>query len=43
LLDFGAARYYPKSFVDQYIEIVKGAALGDRKSVLEISLDTNQR
>ena len=37
LLDFGAARYYPKTFVDQYIEIVKGAAAGDRISVLDIS------
>ena len=37
LLDFGAARYYSKSFVDQYIEIVKGASIGDRKTVLEIS------
>uniref|UniRef100_H2ZDI2 ABC1 atypical kinase-like domain-containing protein n=1 Tax=Ciona savignyi TaxID=51511 RepID=H2ZDI2_CIOSA len=37
LLDFGASRSYSKEFVDDYIEVVKGAADGDRELVLEKS------
>ncbi|XP_076817512.1 atypical kinase COQ8B, mitochondrial-like [Clavelina lepadiformis] len=38
LLDFGASRYYSKEFVDEYIEVVKGASVGDREKVLEQSI-----
>ncbi|XP_054759044.2 atypical kinase COQ8B, mitochondrial-like [Lytechinus pictus] len=34
LLDFGASRYYDKSFVDTYIKVIHGAACGDREEVL---------
>lgn len=34
LLDFGASREYSKEFVDQYIRVIKAAALGDRDGVL---------
>ncbi|XP_030854219.1 atypical kinase COQ8B, mitochondrial [Strongylocentrotus purpuratus] len=34
LLDFGASRYYDKSFVDTYIKVIHGAASGDREEVL---------
>ncbi|XP_002126787.2 atypical kinase COQ8B, mitochondrial [Ciona intestinalis] len=37
LLDFGASRSYSKQFVDEYIDVVKGAADGDRELVLEKS------
>lgn len=37
LLDFGATRDYKKEFMDKYIEVIKGAADGDRKKVLELS------
>ena len=37
LLDFGASREFPKSFVDKYIRIIEGAAEGDGKKVLEYS------
>ncbi|KAK3914835.1 Atypical kinase COQ8B, mitochondrial [Frankliniella fusca] len=37
LLDFGATRDYTKEFMDKYIEVIKGAADGDRKKVLELS------
>lgn len=37
LLDFGASREFPKSFVDQYIQVIRAAAEGDRKNILEYS------
>jgi aarF domain-containing kinase len=37
LLDFGASRPYSKTFIDMYIEIIRGAADGDRDKILEIS------
>jgi len=39
LLDFGASRAYSKNFTDMYIEILKGAADGDRDRVLQVSRD----
>lgn len=40
LLDFGASREYPKSFVDKYIKIIHAAAMGDRQGVIEHSKAT---
>ncbi|XP_030027781.1 atypical kinase COQ8B, mitochondrial [Manduca sexta] len=37
LLDFGATREYSKEFMDQYIEIVKAASVGDRGAILRMS------
>ncbi|XP_034232746.1 atypical kinase COQ8B, mitochondrial [Thrips palmi] len=37
LLDFGATREYEKEFMDKYIEVIKGAADGDREKVLTLS------
>jgi aarF domain-containing kinase len=37
LLDFGAARSYPKPFVDAYLRLVKACADRDRASILEYS------
>lgn len=39
LLDFGASREYGKEFTDDYIEVVKAAADGDRAKVLQKSRD----
>ncbi|XP_060799229.1 atypical kinase COQ8B, mitochondrial isoform X1 [Neoarius graeffei] len=39
LLDFGACREYPKSFTDDYIEVVHAASVGDRAKVLQKSKD----
>lgn len=39
LLDFGATRVYSKEFMDQYIQIIKAASVGDRTTVLKISKD----
>ncbi|GFG30006.1 hypothetical protein Cfor_00598 [Coptotermes formosanus] len=39
LLDFGASRAYSKTFTDMYIEIIRGAADGDRDRVLQVSRD----
>ncbi|XP_038267726.1 atypical kinase COQ8A, mitochondrial-like [Dermochelys coriacea] len=38
LLDFGATRSFDKAFTDQYIEIIKAAAEGDRDGVLQGSI-----
>ncbi|XP_067400037.1 atypical kinase COQ8A, mitochondrial-like isoform X2 [Emydura macquarii macquarii] len=38
LLDFGASRSFDKAFTDQYIEIIKAAAEGDRAGVLQGSI-----
>uniref|UniRef100_A0A8C8SSR3 Atypical kinase COQ8A, mitochondrial n=1 Tax=Pelusios castaneus TaxID=367368 RepID=A0A8C8SSR3_9SAUR len=38
LLDFGATRSFDKAFTDQYIEIIKAAAEGDRAGVLQGSI-----
>ncbi|XP_031559733.1 atypical kinase COQ8B, mitochondrial-like [Actinia tenebrosa] len=38
LLDFGACREYSKKFVDKYIKIIKGGALGDHKMVIDNSI-----
>lgn len=37
LLDFGATRAYDKPFMDKYIQVIKAAADGDRKTVLLLS------
>ena len=37
MIDFGATREYSKQFVDKYIRIIRGAADGDRESVLKWS------
>ncbi|KAM9323985.1 atypical kinase COQ8B, mitochondrial [Gastrophryne carolinensis] len=37
LLDFGASRGFGENFTDDYIEVVKGAAEGDRAKVLQKS------
>ncbi|XP_038073239.1 atypical kinase COQ8B, mitochondrial-like [Patiria miniata] len=37
LIDFGASREFPKSFVDDYIKVIKGASSGSRDDVLEYS------
>ncbi|KAL6525849.1 hypothetical protein OROMI_030244 [Orobanche minor] len=37
LIDFGAARDYPKHFVDDYLRMVVGCANGDREAVIEMS------
>ncbi|XP_059574750.1 atypical kinase COQ8B, mitochondrial isoform X3 [Alligator mississippiensis] len=39
LLDFGASRTFSKGFTDDYIEVVKAAADGDRAKVLQKSKD----
>lgn len=33
LLDFGASRGYSKTFIDAYIEVIHGAAIGNREKV----------
>ncbi|XP_044492306.1 protein ABC transporter 1, mitochondrial-like isoform X2 [Mangifera indica] len=37
LIDFGAAREYPESFVDNYLRMVLACANGNRDSVIEMS------
>ncbi|KAL0903236.1 hypothetical protein M5K25_027597 [Dendrobium thyrsiflorum] len=37
LIDFGAAREYPRSFVDDYLRMVMACANGDRTAVIEMS------
>ncbi|KAL9659713.1 hypothetical protein QQ045_024522 [Rhodiola kirilowii] len=37
LIDFGAAREYPKRFVDDYLKMVLACASGDRACVIEMS------
>ncbi|XP_055342890.1 atypical kinase COQ8B, mitochondrial-like [Paramacrobiotus metropolitanus] len=37
LLDFGAARTFEKEFIDVYIEVIRGATVGDRDLVLKNS------
>lgn len=39
LLDFGAARTYPASFVDDYLDVVAAAARQDREAVISKSID----
>jgi aarF domain-containing kinase len=39
LLDFGASRSYSKTFIDMYIQLIRGAADGDRNKVLQVSRD----
>ncbi|XP_040016519.2 atypical kinase COQ8A, mitochondrial [Gasterosteus aculeatus] len=39
LLDFGATRGFDLSFTDDYIEIIRSAAEGDREGVLKKSID----
>ncbi|EPY25851.1 aarF domain-containing kinase [Strigomonas culicis] len=38
LLDFGAAREYPKDFVADYLEVVAAAARGDRETIVQKSI-----
>lgn len=37
LLDFGATRAYSKEFMDNYIQVIKAGADGDRETVLRLS------
>lgn len=37
LIDFGAARNYPKQFVDDYLKMVVACANSDREAVIEMS------
>lgn len=37
LIDFGAATEYPKQFVDDYVQMVRGCALRDRAEVIHRS------
>ena len=37
LLDFGASREFPKTFVDNYIRVIRAAARKDKEQVLKIS------
>ncbi|KAK2703730.1 atypical kinase COQ8B, mitochondrial-like [Artemia franciscana] len=37
LLDFGASREYPRSFVDKYLKVIEGASRNDRDQVLKYS------
>ena len=37
LIDFGAATEFPKGFVDDYVQMVRGCALRDRAEVLHRS------
>ncbi|XP_071656936.1 atypical kinase COQ8B, mitochondrial isoform X2 [Patagioenas fasciata] len=39
LLDFGASRSFDREFTDHYIEVIRGAADGDRSKVLQKSRD----
>ena len=39
LLDFGASREFPKTFVDNYIRVIRAAANKDKEKVLRISKD----
>lgn len=38
LIDFGAARDFPKSFVEDYLRMVVACANGDRDAVIEMSI-----
>lgn len=38
LLDFGACRSFDKSFVDEYIKLVYGSAVGDRQMIIDASI-----
>ena len=38
LIDFGAAKAYPKRFVDEYMRMVHACAHRDRHGVIEASL-----
>ena len=37
LIDFGASREFSKEFVDDYIQVIHGAAVNNRDKVLEYS------
>ena len=37
LIDFGATRFYSKTFMDNYLKIIIAATKGDRQTVLDIS------
>jgi aarF domain-containing kinase len=37
LLDFGAARTYPRHFIDEYIRVIKAAAERDRETIVGTS------
>eukprot|EP01041_Mallomonas_annulata_P001897 gene1897-3674_t len=37
LIDFGAARTYPKTFVDGYMKLVWSAANSDKQSIIDVS------
>lgn len=38
LLDFGASHRYDASFVDHYLRLVYGSAIGDRDMIIRASL-----
>ncbi|KXJ71015.1 hypothetical protein RP20_CCG021772 [Aedes albopictus] len=37
LIDFGATRFYPKPFMDNYMKVIEAATRNDRKRILELS------
>lgn len=37
LIDFGATRFYPKPFMDNYMRVIEAATRNDRKRILELS------
>eukprot|EP00238_Polyblepharides_amylifera_P002132 CAMPEP_0196589434 /NCGR_PEP_ID=MMETSP1081-20130531/63526_1 /TAXON_ID=36882 /ORGANISM="Pyramimonas amylifera, Strain CCMP720" /LENGTH=417 /DNA_ID=CAMNT_0041912233 /DNA_START=390 /DNA_END=1643 /DNA_ORIENTATION=- len=39
MLDFGAAREYPKSFIDKYLDLVLASADRDEEAFIQISID----
>lgn len=43
LLDFGAAREYPKQFIDEYIRVIKAAAVGDRATIIGLCIVSQKR
>ena len=38
LLDFGASREYPLEFVEPYVGILKAASIGDRETIVKLSV-----
>ena len=38
LIDFGASHHYADAFIDNYIEVVKAAALMDKPKIIDYSI-----
>ncbi|KAK6330669.1 hypothetical protein TWF718_002866 [Orbilia javanica] len=38
LLDFGASREFPKSFIDDYVNVLKAARVGDTPTIRDLSI-----